>query len=108
MQTITLEQEQILPAPSNSRLSVHNLPIYPKTPIQELPQEIEKVSIDKLVIAANLNPYLVQSLIAEFCNEPNITFQGDRSSSHFSNNHGKCELLFRGVRPEQASTNFPH
>ena len=62
MQTITLEQEQILPAPSNSRLSVQNLPIYPKTLIQELPQEIEKVSIDKLVIAANLNPYLVQSL----------------------------------------------
>ena len=76
MQTITLEQEQILPAPSNSRLSVQNLPIYPKTLIQELPQEIEKVSIDKLVIAANLNPYLVQSLITNFCNEPNIVFQG--------------------------------
>ena len=84
MQTITLEQERILPAPSNSRLSVQILPIHPKTPIQQLPQEIEKVSIDKLVIAANLNPYLVQSLITNFCNEPNVVFQGDRSSSHFS------------------------
>lgn len=44
---------------------------------------IHKVSWDKISILGNLDPGRAQSLITNFCNEPNIVFQGAYSSRGF-------------------------
>lgn len=69
-------------AHSNSPENYKTFNIDPISPVLDLP-EIHKVSWDKMAILGNLDPNRAQSLITNFCNEPNVIFQGAHSSRGF-------------------------
>lgn len=70
-------------APSNSPENIHFRTFTQNTPLPDLPG-IHKVSWDRMTIVGNLDPNRAQSLITEFCNEPNVRFRPDRSSRAFT------------------------
>ena len=79
----TKKNESDFGAPSNSPENTASASDTQNQTFPDLPQ-IHKVSWDKISILGNLDPNRAQSLITNFCNEPNIVFQGDYSSSSFT------------------------